>query len=64
MSPSMKGKCVASAMAWAMVVLPQPAGPPTMKRGIDPWEMLFWELFGFGGGIEEDAWKRGEIVDE
>jgi hypothetical protein len=33
-SPSMKGKWVEEAMACAMVVLPHPAGPPTMNRGI------------------------------
>lgn len=34
----MKGKCVASAIAWAMVVFPHPVGPPMMKRGISSVE--------------------------
>lgn len=43
----MNGKWVELAMAWAMVVFPQPAGPPTIMRGIDPRE----ELCGSWDGI-------------
>ena len=53
----MNGNWVELAMAWAMVVLPQPAGPPTIKRGIGLWE----DLFGSWDGIVVFLGSVGEV---